>query len=192
MNAAARHANHMRMQAALAAGKVGKPKAGTVTDYDPAAYSVKVMLQPEGIETGWLPIVTAMAGNGFGVYFGPANGDQAVVSFLEGDREVGWCTGFLPSDVDAPPTVPAGEIHVIHKAGAFVKFLTDGTVSIEADAGILSKGPWTHTGTLHVTDEVTADKSVTASVDVVGGGKHLKTHVHSGVTAGAGNTGQPV
>lgn len=33
---------------------------------------------------------------------------------------------------------------------------------------------------------------ITATTDVVGGGKHLKTHVHSGVTPGGSNTGQPV
>jgi hypothetical protein len=34
--------------------------------------------------------------------------------------------------------------------------------------------------------------TLTATVDVVAGGKSLKTHIHSGVTAGGGNTGSPV
>jgi hypothetical protein len=38
---------------------------------------------------------------------------------------------------------------------------------------------------------VTSPATMTAVTDVVGGGKHLKTHTHSGVTAGASNTGQP-
>lgn len=33
---------------------------------------------------------------------------------------------------------------------------------------------------------------VTVATDVIAGGKSLKTHVHSGVTTGSGNTGQPV
>lgn len=202
---AGRHANHMRMQAALLAGLVGKPKFGLVTSYDPDNHLVKVNVQPEGVETGWLPLQVAHAGNGFGIYAAPNIGDQAVVHFLEGDREVGWCSGFMPNDVDKPPSVPAGEIHLIHGQGQFVKLLADGSISAQAGAGdtavsllmkadgtIASKGSWTHTGTWHVTDEVTADKSVTATVDVVGGGKHLKTHVHSGVQAGGSNTGQPV
>lgn len=187
---AARHANHMRLQAALAAGKVGKPKAGLVTDYDPVAYAVKVLLQPEGIETGWLTLETAMAGNGFGIFAGPINGSQAIVSFLEGDREVGWVTGFLPSDEDAPPNVPAGEVHVIHKTGAFLKFLNDGTISVKATAGIKSEGPWTHTGTLHTTQDISCDTTMTATTDVVGGGKRLKTHTHTDPQGG--NTGPPV
>ena len=52
-------------------------------------------------------------------------------------------------------------------------------VTITAPA-INSTGTWNHTGTLM------------ASVDVIGGGKSLKTHIHSGVAAGSANTGAPV
>jgi phage baseplate assembly protein V len=188
---ASRIANQMRLQAALAAGLVGRPRQGLVTSYDPDAYLVKVRLQPEDVETGWLPIETALAGAGWGIYAGPAVGDLATVLPLESDPEVGWVAGFLPNDQDPPPNVPSGEILLKHKAGAFVRFTNDGKVHIEAAAGIESVGPWTHQGTLHVTDEVTADKSVTATVDVIGGGKHLKTHTHGGVQAGAGTSGPP-
>lgn len=180
----ARLANQMRMQAALSQGLIGKPKQGLVTSYDPDHYAVKVKLQPEGIETGWLPIETPMSGVGWGVYFGPSNGDLATVVFLEGDREVGWCMGFLPNDADKPPKVLAGEMHLIHKGGSFLKFLADGKIH--------SHGAWEHDGTLHTTQDINCDTTVTATTDVVGGGKHLKTHTHSGVTAGAGNTGAPV
>lgn len=52
-------------------------------------------------------------------------------------------------------------------------------------------------GPVHITGVTTADQdinvtgTVTASTDVVGGGKHLKTHTHSGVTTGSGSTGAP-
>ena len=45
---------------------------------------------------------------------------------------------------------------------------------------INSVGTWNHTGTL------------TATGDVVAGGKSLINHVHSGVTSGSSNTGKPV
>lgn len=193
----ARHQNHMRMQAALAQGLVGKPKGGLVTDYDPDHYAVKVMLQPENIETGWLTIETAMAGNGYGIYAAPTNGDQAMVSFLEGDKEVGWCTGFLPNDVDQPPSVPAGQIWVLHKDGAFLKFLPDGVVALTAPGGFDVTADTTITGKLHVTDDVTLDSDLNVDGDtaftgsnVIHGGKNIgKTHEHSGVTTGGGNTG---
>lgn len=194
---AARAANHMRLQAALAAGKVGKPKAGLVTDYDPDAHAVKVLLQPEGIETGWLTIETAMAGPGYGVFCGAVNGAQAMVSFLEGDREVGWCTGFVPSDVDVPPRVLAGEIFVIAKPGQFAKFLADGTIMLKATAGILSEGPWKHTGTFHATQNITSEADVTDHTAAdSSGGVSMKTHrddynshKHGGVTTGGALSG---
>jgi len=50
----------------------------------------------------------------------------------------------------------------------------------------------TITGDVHITGDVQVDKTLTATTDVIGGGKHLKTHLHSGVTTGGGNTGMPV
>ena len=45
---------------------------------------------------------------------------------------------------------------------------------------------------LNITGDVTVTGTLTATVDVIGGGKHLKTHTHAGVTTGSGNTGAPV
>ena len=175
--------------AQMAAAGFAHAKIGWVSSYDPDAYLVKVLLQPEGTETGWLPIVTAMAGAGFGVYYGPhadpgAGGDQAVIIFQEGDATSGICIGFLPNDIETPPHVATGEIHLKAK-GSTAK------VIMKPDGTIASAGAWTHTGTLHVTDEVTADKSVTATVDVVGAGKSLKGHKHLGITTGSGVSGIP-
>ena len=49
-----------------------------------------------------------------------------------------------------------------------------------------SAASWNHTGNITVTG------TVTASTDVVGGGKSLKSHVHAGVTPGGSVTGSPV
>lgn len=160
-------------------GAFAPPREGYISSYDADNYAVKVRLQPDDTETGWLPIRVAQAGAGWGIYAAPQVGDLASVEFLEGDPNVGRCTGFLPNEVDQPPSVPAGEIWIKHKAGQFVKLLSDGTVSIEATAGIHSKGPWTHDGTLHTTHDITCDTTVTATTDVIGGGKSLKNHVHN-------------
>jgi hypothetical protein len=61
---------------------------------------------------------------------------------------------------------------------AGINVVSPTAVSITAPA-INSAGEWTHTGRL------------TASTDVVGGGKSLKTHVHGGVAPGGSNTGAP-
>lgn len=43
---------------------------GLVTSYDPKTYLAKVTFQPEGQESGWLPIETGHIGNGFGIAIG--------------------------------------------------------------------------------------------------------------------------
>lgn len=173
----ARIGNQIHTRAAQAMLQNARTRLGTVSSYNPNTYEVKIKLQPEGIETGWLPINVLQAGAGWGVYCGPAIGDQALIAFPEGDIESGQCLGFVPNDSDPPPVVQSGEMHFIHHAGWFLKFLAD---------GIHSMGPWTHTGDINVTG------TVTATTDVIGGGKSLKTHTHSGVQSGGSNTGQPV
>lgn len=45
-----------------------------VTSYDPKNHQVKVKIQPEGQETGWIPIEEGHAFNGFGMVYGPTPG----------------------------------------------------------------------------------------------------------------------
>lgn len=47
-------------------------------------------------------------------------------------------------------------------------------------------------GDLEVTGDVNCAQTVTASIDVSGGGKSLKTHVHGGVSSGGSNTSTPI
>lgn len=192
---AGRIANQMRMQALLAMGKLGSAKFGLVSSYNPQTYEVKVRLQPEDIETGWIPLTPLMAGSGFGVYAGPSQGDQGVVLFQEGDKEAGFCVGFLNSLQAAPPTVQSGEVHVLAKThGAGVTLLQDGslnlstgasgedgdtpaTVTLKPDGTITSAGAWTHTGTFHATDDITSEADITDHTGADGsGGVSMKTH----------------
>jgi len=68
---------------------------------------------------------------------------------------------------------------------------TGAIVKIKATTIILD-GAVTITGITTAQANVNVTGTVTGSVDVVGGGKNLKTHIHSGVTVGGGNTGAPV
>lgn len=72
----------------------------------------------------------------------------------------------------------AGDIELVNPAGS-IKLLANGNVTVVAP-------------TVAITGDVTVTGTVTADVNVFGGGKSLKTHIHSGVTPGGGNTGQPV
>lgn len=182
MRLAQRQANMMRLQAAMHAGRIGKPRFGTITSYDPDEHAIKVMIQPEEIETGWCTVLVALAGTGWGVYFGPAIGDQAVLLFQENDHEVGWCVGYLPNDEDRPPRVLSGEIFMIHKTGSYVKLKEDGKV--------YSKGEWLHDGDFKATGDILdRSGSNTATVEMLRDAHN--GHNHSGVQTGGGSSGGP-
>ena len=164
--------NQMRMQALLAAGLVAKPRMGLVTSYDPVNYCAKVKIQPQDVETGWLPIASPWAGNGWGLFAPPPIGAQVSVLFQEGSVEVGFIIGSLYSDSDVPLAVPSEEFWLVHKSGAYAKFTNDGKISVhgtvEIDIGDLTKA---------------LKKLVTDSfVDL------FNNHVHS---TGSGDTGVP-
>lgn len=163
-----------------AAANLAQPRTGLVTSYDPDRYAVKVEIQPENVETGWLPILTLMSGQGWGVYFGPSKGDQALVIFLEGDGLAGVCVGFLPSDEDVPPRVEAGEIILAHKSESFIR--------LEAGGVIRSKGTWEHEGPITATEEITARSEGTSALLGALLDAYL-AHRHTGVQTGGGSTG---
>ena len=104
---------------------------GIVTSYDPKNYLAKVTLQPEGQETGWLPIETGHVGEGYGIVIGlqPGQGgvnaqgqggqagpqqnnqgDQVIIRFQEGDVESGKIVQRVHSDQDSPPQAQSGEM----------------------------------------------------------------------------------
>lgn len=72
----------------------------------------------------------------------------------------------------------SGNVEVVNAAGS-VTLLANGNVNIVAP-------------TVAITGNVTVTGTIVAQGNVTGAGKSLATHVHSGVTAGAANTGQPV
>jgi phage baseplate assembly protein gpV len=104
---------------------------GIVTSYDPKHYLAKVTFQPEGQESGWLPIETGHIGQGYGIVIGlqpgqggvsaagvggqagsqsSNQGDQVIVRFQEGDFESGKIVQRVHSDQDTPPQAQSGEI----------------------------------------------------------------------------------
>lgn len=87
-----------------------------VTSYDAKRHLAKVMLQPEGQETGWLGIETGHVGNDYGIAIGlqggdgKTTGDQVIVRFQEGDLESGKIVQRIHSEDEKPPTVQSGEL----------------------------------------------------------------------------------
>jgi uncharacterized protein involved in type VI secretion and phage assembly len=162
------------------------PRKGTISGYDPSSHSVKVTVQPEGFDTGWIQLSALGVGNGWGVLTGPQLGDEVAVSFDGGDLNLGHVTGRYFSDVAPPPAVPSGETWVVHKSGSLLKFHNDGTVEIKAAGGM------SYTATAHqFHGPITTDNSITAAGDVVAGTVSLESHLHNGGTI-SGKTSAPI
>lgn len=122
----------MRREAQAMLDEIQGTRLAEVSAYNPENYSVKVRLQPEGNETGWIPIQSTAIGNGWGLYFPPEINDQAVVLFQEGNLDSGICIGFLYSDADRPLSVQSGEWWMVHKSGVRILF-QDGRLQLRGD-----------------------------------------------------------
>jgi uncharacterized protein involved in type VI secretion and phage assembly len=162
------------------------PRKGTISGYDPSSHSVKVTVQPEGFDTGWIQLSAPGVGNGWGVLTGPQLGDEVAVSFDGGDLNLGHVTGRYFSDVSPPPAVPSGETWIVHQSGSLLKFHNDGTVEIKAAGGMA------YTATVHqFHGPITTDNTITAAGDVVAGTVSLENHLHNGGTI-SGKTSAPI
>lgn len=121
LRAAAQQLSQMERESSTA-----PDRKGLISSYDPVTHAVKVLLQPEATETGWIPIRTSWAGNGWGDMAGPVLGAQVTISFQEGNRETGEMAGHVFSDVDRPLSVPSGERWIMHKLLQGLKLTNDG------------------------------------------------------------------
>jgi hypothetical protein len=145
------------------------PRGAVVTSYDPASHTVKVTYPATGAESGWMPVLHAAVGAGWGVVCGAVIGAQAVVDFLDGDIDCPFVAGFLNSAPDTPQTVASGEIMLQHASGAFVRLANDGAIH--------SNGEWHHTGDFTATGEITRGSGTGDSVTV---GQHTHTQPNDG------------
>ena len=119
---------------------------GTVTSYDPDSHSVKVMVQPDGTETGWIRVGEQHIGNGWGILSGLQINDQVKLSIVKGDINNATISGRVHSDQDKPPKVEAGEMILQHTSGSMIKFGKDNSVTMNSAAAMTINS----TGTLTI------------------------------------------
>lgn len=160
-------------------GQAGTLRFGLVSSFDPATYSAKIMIQPENVLSGWLPVLSHWAGNGWGLAAPLPPGTQVVVLAQEGDAEQGVIAGAVWSDVDKPLGTPAGELWLRHQTGSFVKLLNDGSIEMQAPK-IKIDGDLTVTG--NISDQSGAHGTLAALRNA------YDQHVHP---APGGETGVP-
>ncbi len=111
----------------------GQSKLATVASVDATTSMARVLLQPEGVLSGWLPILSPWIGNGWGMVCLPQPGDQVLIAPQDGDIEQGIVVGGCYSRQQRPPNAPAGEFWLVHQSGSFIKLASDGAIHIGGD-----------------------------------------------------------
>lgn len=184
--------NLMRLQAELALNNITTTRLGFVSSYDFSSYSAKVLLQPDGTETGYLPIFTSWVGNNWGLFCPPNLNDMVAVVFQEGNIECGiiMLRGFQPKNNQGnylPLQVNPGEFWLVHSSGSSLKFTNDGDVSIVANnnLNIILNDPSMNavniTGSLNITGSIIASGDISDGKDSM---EDIRTtfnsHTHAG------------
>jgi hypothetical protein len=128
-----RLANVLKSHAASLDRSAGEIKFGTVTSVNSNNATARVLIQPEGVLSGWLPVLTQWVGSGWGLACPPSPGEQVLIAPQEGDIEQGIIVGRVFSTKHMPPAAPAGEFWLVHASGSFLKLCNDGTIQIKGD-----------------------------------------------------------
>jgi phage gp45-like len=118
---------------AKARENLAQPRIGVVSSTNSSTGTARVLLQPEGVLTGWLPVLTPWAGPGWGMTCPPSPGDQVLIIPQEGDAQHGLIIGRLYSNSVRPPVIESGELALCHHSGSSLRLLNSGIVVVEGD-----------------------------------------------------------
>lgn len=173
-------------------------RLGSVIETDLAGGLARVLVGD--LETDWMAWLAPRAG-ATRVWSPPSDGEQVVVLAPDGDLGAGIILPGLFSD-DHPAPGSDGRELIIFSDGAVIAYDPDahrlevilppgGAASITADGGTTIHGPVTINGNLTLNGDQSCSGTITATADVVGGGKSLKTHKHTAVQAGSAQSGPP-
>ena len=178
-------------------------RMGTVIEIDLPNAAVRVALGD--IESDWIAWSAPRAGE-TRVWLPPAIGEQIIVACPDNDLEAGFILGSIFCDDHPAPSITNRTL-ILFKDGGIIAYDPEahqleailpegGTATITAPAGITlnAKSGLTINAQDGVTihGDVAVTGKVTASDDVIGGGKSLKSHKHGGVQAGGALSGVPL
>lgn len=150
---------------------------------------------PDGeVETPPLRWAAARAGS-IRIWLPPGVGEQVVFACPDGDLASAVVLGSVWSDANPAPGSTTRAV-VQFDDGAVLAYdpaetHADITLPAGATLTLVADGGIEITGDIAITGNVTLTGTLTADEDVIGGGKSLKTHTHTGVQAGAAQTGEP-
>lgn len=166
----------VKLHAAKQASALGQPRHAIVTSVDAVSHAVKVAIQPENVESGWIPD-TAIAASGLQISCPAEIGSQVLVVPVEGDAEHPVVVARLFDVVSKPPTSPA--TGTVVQPGEIGIFLKDGCYLHLTKECIFLKG------------KVVIDGNLQIDGDVLAAGVSLAHHQHIGVQPGQGLSGTP-
>lgn len=169
--------------------------------YDPSTFSVKATLQPEDVETGFMPLLSPWVGPNWGAFFAPDLGAQLLVLFQEGGAQAPIGALFAFSTVMPPLAVQSGEMLIQHASGSLLHFDNGGNVTLSAAAAATINAPGgltinantTINGNTQNNGNVQASGSIADLNAAHGSMGSLRAaydgHTHPGVQTGSGSTG---
>lgn len=131
----------MRMQAMTAMQGVVSSRWAVISAYDPNSYAIKANIQPEGTETGWLPILSNWVGPSWGDFAGPLIGMQCLLIFAHGNMQDPIAAGQAWSTQAPPVPVPSGERLIQHSTGSLLHFDNEGNVTMTANQAMTLNAP---------------------------------------------------
>jgi phage baseplate assembly protein V len=123
----------LKAPAGQARETLAQPRLAVVTSSNPQTATARVLLQPEGVLSGWLPVLTQWVGSGWGISCPPSPGDQVLVIPQEGDPQHGLIIGRVFSNQVRPPEAQTGEIVIRHQSGCSIRLANSGVIVMQGD-----------------------------------------------------------
>lgn len=163
--------NAVKRHVAAMIGQQGQTRIGTIVSVNADTYQARVMLQPENVQSGWLPVAAAMVGGGWGIVSPPTVGEQVVIEPQEGDAEHGIITGRVFSTKQQPPKTYTDQYDqgstTSAQPGEFAIVNSDGTTFIRVVGGkVLIHGDLYVDGIIRATKDIKSDMNVLATLNV--------------------------
>lgn len=132
-------------------GTLPMARRGIIDSVNPAKMQARVLIQPEGALSGWLPIATTNLGAGWGLLSAPVLGTQCVVLPIDGDAHAGVIIGYHYSNAQQPPATGPGEMWLYHETGSVLKIAANGAITAQDAAGAFWQLP--NNGTAIIQDK---------------------------------------
>ena len=162
--------------------------------------AAKVIIQPEGFETAYLPIASSWVGNLWGMFCPPTPGDEVDLHFQEDGKNDAYVSLRFFGGAARPLSVVSGEFSLVHKSGSLIKLTNDGKVTFADAAGSVlvlnNDGTTILTSNLIVNGNISATGDITDR-DATGGSTmaHFRSvydiHTHGNAQGGSDNTAVP-